>query len=73
MQEYRVVWEIDVYADSPADAARKARAYQLKADADVGAFTINGQEIDLCPNCERDRNDESLSMVGGFDHCICED
>jgi len=29
MTEYRVVWEIDIAADSPREAAVKAREYQM--------------------------------------------
>lgn len=40
MPEYRCVWEIDVTADSPEDAARQARAMQQDQDAMVGVFTV---------------------------------
>lgn len=40
MPEYRVQWEMDVEADTPQDAARVARDYQLDADAIVGVFYV---------------------------------
>lgn len=41
---YRVVWEIDVEADSATEAAQKARGYQLNPDAAVGYFeAIDGE------------------------------
>lgn len=40
MTEYRVVWEIDLDAESPEEAVRKARAYQLFADTKANAFDV---------------------------------
>lgn len=61
MREYRVVWEIDIYADSPENAARKARATMLDPESIADVFsvrdgsgetdtvdlsTIDGREVD---------------------------
>lgn len=58
MPSYRVVWEIDIDADSALEAAQKARAYQLNPDALVGHFACTpdggeAQEVDLdeCAPC----------------------
>lgn len=32
MADYRVTWEIDIIADTPEEACRKAHAYMLKVD-----------------------------------------
>lgn len=40
MPEYRVKWEMDIEADTPEQAARKARDYQLDPDAIVGVFHV---------------------------------
>lgn len=38
--EYTIVWEIQIEADSPEEAARLARAVQLDPNAQVGAFDV---------------------------------
>lgn len=40
MPEYRVKWEMDVEADTPEEAARVARDYQLDPEAIVGVFDV---------------------------------
>lgn len=40
MTKYLVKWEIDIDADTPEDAARQARDYQLDESAQVGYFTV---------------------------------
>ena len=52
MTEYLVRWEINIWADSPQEAAEQARAYQLNPEAQVGAFHVFGElghrtEVDL--------------------------
>lgn len=52
MPSYHVVWEIDIEADTPLEAAHQARHYQTKPDttADVFDVTEDGGEtfhIDL--------------------------
>jgi hypothetical protein len=38
--EYRVIWEIDIHADSPQQAAERARAVQLDPDTPATIFSI---------------------------------
>jgi hypothetical protein len=38
--EFRVIWEIDVDADSPTAAAQEARALQLKINTSATVFNI---------------------------------
>jgi len=40
MPSYRITWEIDVDADSPREAAHRAREIQLDPEAWVGCFEI---------------------------------
>lgn len=51
MKEYRVVWEIELSATDPADAARQARAIQLDPTCRATVFTVHGdrgaEQIDL--------------------------
>jgi len=41
MAEYRVTWEIDVEADSEAEAACKARLYATKEDTTATVFDVS--------------------------------
>ena len=43
MPEYLVTWQIELDADSPREAAERARAIQLDPDAWVGAFEVQEQ------------------------------
>lgn len=51
MKEYRVVWEIELSATDPVDAARQARQVQLDPACRATVFTISGddtcRQIDL--------------------------
>ena len=38
--EFRVIWEIEIYAASPEDAAREARAVQLTRDISATVFGV---------------------------------
>lgn len=40
MTDYRVGWEVDVFADSPAEAAMEARRIQLDPDSDALCFDV---------------------------------
>jgi hypothetical protein len=40
MRTYLVQWEIDIDADSPQEAAERARFYQTKPDTTATVFTI---------------------------------
>lgn len=47
MKQYRVVWEIDVDADSPREAAKLAWEIQRDVAALPPIFTVDGEDIDL--------------------------
>ena len=54
MAEYRVVWEIDIEAESPLGAARTARSYQLDPLSAATVFRVTdehglSEDIDLTP------------------------
>lgn len=73
MAEYRVTWEIDVDADSPQEAARKARAYQLKPDALVGVFDVSdkdGRTVSVDTDEPEDDDTEARITAG---ECRAED
>jgi hypothetical protein len=60
MTTFRATWVIDVDADDAAEAARKARDYQLRPDAQVGVFEVtDGQgrvvKVDLDEKDEREQ------------------
>lgn len=52
--EYKVIWEIDIEADSPREAAQIARNYQLDPDSTATFFNVsddnNAVLIDLMDN-----------------------
>lgn len=48
MTEYRVTWTIDIDADTPRDAARQARTFQLDPTSTATVFQVDGgADIDL--------------------------
>lgn len=62
MTQYRVVWEIDIEADSPREAAGEARYIQLDADSYALHFDVISDDgtvhhIDL----NEDEDDEQLT------------
>jgi hypothetical protein len=44
---YRVIWEIDIEADSPLAAAKEALAIQRDPQSIATVFLVNDEEIDL--------------------------
>lgn len=44
MNEYRITWEIDLHANTPEEAARAARAIQLRADSMATVFEVTGAD-----------------------------
>jgi hypothetical protein len=61
MQTYSVSWEIDIDADSPREAAEKARAIQLREGSIATVFMVfndrgDGVQVDLL---EEDDSDEA--------------
>ncbi|MFF4777636.1 hypothetical protein ACFY05_32895 [Microtetraspora fusca] len=61
---YRVVWEIDVTADSPIEAAQKARAAQVDRSTQASYFEVDDDveliRVDLdeepCQTCNGERD-----------------
>lgn len=52
MNSYRVVWEIDIEADTPEDAARQALDIQRDKNSEATVFLVTGRggstlEIDV--------------------------
>jgi len=41
---YHVIWEIDIYAQSPRDAAREAQAIQQDKDAMATVFDVTEED-----------------------------
>lgn len=63
MPTYLVTWEIDIFADSPEDAAKQAREIQLDRTSLATHFTVRDprgaiKEVDL--------GEEGNSEVGTF-------
>lgn len=46
-QYYRVVWEIDIDAGSPREAAEKALAIQRRAGSSAVVFDVRGEDAEL--------------------------
>lgn len=45
--EYRVIWEIDIDANSPTEAATKALEIQRRNGSSATVFQVNGTMVDL--------------------------
>jgi hypothetical protein len=45
--EFRVIWEIDIDAETPREAAHKALLIQRKHDGIATVFRIGNEEFDL--------------------------
>jgi len=46
MKRHRVTWDIDIWADSPKEAAQKARQTQLTPDNTATVFTVTPEDGD---------------------------
>lgn len=46
MKTYRVVWEIDIEAETPEEAAKAARSIQLNPNSIATCFTVEDGEWD---------------------------
>jgi len=46
MAEFRVSWYIDIEADTPQHAAKKARAIQLNPDSEATVFDVKRRHSD---------------------------
>lgn len=47
--DYRVKWEIDIDADSPREAAEKAREIQLDPESQATVFEISERYVTITP------------------------
>ena len=47
MNSYKVVWEIDIEANSPVEAAIKALKIQQNKNSTANVFLVDGEQIDL--------------------------
>lgn len=54
MKEYRVLWEIEVTAESPKEAVKRAREIQLDPESIATVFEVSEvpELIDLDPESE---------------------
>jgi hypothetical protein len=70
--EFRVIWEIEIEADSPREAAQQARAIQLTPGMsatvfDVWAHTVGKMHrIDLVEEDDRLDHDELFAVRAGL-------
>lgn len=51
MKTYRVLWEIDLDAESPSEAARQAVEIQRDPESVATAFTVDEARVDLSYHC----------------------
>jgi len=54
--EYRITWTVDVSATSPEEAARRARAMQLRQDSIADVFVVETTD---------ERHEVDLSLLDG--------
>ena len=70
--EFRVIWEIDIEADGPKEAAREARAIQLTPGMSATVFDVWGyiagkmHRIDLVEDSDRLDRDELVAVRAGL-------
>lgn len=60
MNEYRVIWEIDVYAESHEDAAKQALNIQRDVDSTATVFSVvstNGHVRSIDVGNEENQNE----------------
>lgn len=43
---YHVIWEIDIYAQSPREAAKEAQGIQQDKDSTATVFDVTGEDSD---------------------------
>lgn len=67
MAQYRVVWEIDIDAASPKEAAEKAQAYQQKEREGywIGVFTVTNSKGRVLTVDLADRRIKRMRSLGG--------
>ena len=69
--EFRVIWEIDIDADSPMEAAQEARAVQLRPDTTATVFNVwehvgTMHSIDLAGETGRFDGAEMVAVKNGL-------
>jgi hypothetical protein len=70
--QFRVIWEIDIDADEPKDAAQQARAIQLTPGMSATVFDVwayvTGKihRIDLVEEPDRLDRDELFAVIAGL-------
>jgi hypothetical protein len=75
--EYRVIWEIDIHADSPKEAAEAAREVQLRPDMPATVFEVwdyakqKMNRVDLATAAGRLENGEVASLRAAFRKLQC--
>jgi hypothetical protein len=75
--EYRVIWEIDIYADSPKQAAEAAREVQLGPDMPATVFEVwdyakqKMHRVDLATATGRLENGEVAALRAAFRQLQC--
>ena len=77
-EQYRVIWEIDIEANSPRQAAEDAYATMLDANSTATFFTVTGEDgeprnIDLgtiaCIFCRGDAGNDYHLLEDGRTSC----
>jgi hypothetical protein len=75
--EFRVIWEIDIDAEGPKEAAREARAIQLEPGMSATVFDVwehlagKMHRIDLVEELERLERDELVAVRTGLRRLQC--
>jgi hypothetical protein len=75
--EYRVIWEIDIHADSPKQAVEAAREVQLRPDMPATVFEVwdyarqRIHRLDLATTTGRLENGEVASLRALFRQLQC--
>lgn len=72
MADYLVEWAMDIEADSPEDAARKAYNNFMRPGSIAHYFTVKGDqgavEVDLDRGLDTNQDGEPISYPLGEDH-----
>jgi hypothetical protein len=75
--EYRIIWEIDIHADSPKQAAEAAREVQLRLDMPATVFEVwdyakqKMHRVDLATATGRLENGEVAALRAAFRQLQC--
>lgn len=74
MSTYNVIWEIDVEADDPKEAAQRARDIQRDPESRAGVFKVRQiesptHEIDLDAHCPRCGAENYMGQIGCCETC----